>query len=79
MVPSSLDCVERVREVTRQFQEVYSNANMEEQNKVHLMPYPILVHEDGSVEAEPGWEVFPDTEGLVCGQKSGVLPGNLTT
>jgi len=79
MVPSSLECVERVREVTRQFQEVYSNAITEEQNKVHLMPYHILVHEDGSVESEPGWEVFPDTEGLVCGQKSGVLPGNLTT
>ena len=71
--------MEKVREVTRQFQEVYSAANMEEQNKVHMMPYPILVRDDGTVESELGWEMFPDTEGLVCGQKSGVLPGNLTT
>ena len=55
-----------MREVTRQFQEVYSAAKMLEQNKVHMMPYPILVHEDGTVESEPGWEMFPDTEGLVC-------------
>ena len=79
MDPSSQECVEKVREVTRNFQEVYLAEDMEEQNKVHMLPYPVLVHQDGSVEAEPGWEVFPDTEGLVCGKKSGVLPGNLTT
>ena len=68
-----------MREVTKQFQDMYIAANMEEQNRVHMMPYPILVNKDGTVEAEPGWEMFPDTEGLVCGEKSGVLPGYLTT
>ena len=72
-----MECVEKVKEITKEFREVYSAANMEEQNKVHMMPYPIIVDEDGTVESE--WEMFPDTEGLVCGQKSGVLPGNLTT
>jgi len=77
--PSSIECVEKVREISKSFQEVYSAANMEEQNKVHLMPYPILVHNDGTVESEQDWEMFPDTEGLVCGKRSGVFPGYLTT
>lgn len=79
MNPSSDECVVKVREITKTFQEVYIAANMEELNKVHLMPYPILVHDDGTVESEPGWEMFPDTAGLVCGKRSGVFPGYLTT
>ena len=79
LVPSSQECIDKVREVTKEFQKVYSAESMEEKNKVHLLPYPILVHQDGTVESEPGWEMFPDTQGLVCGKKSGVLPGNLTT
>ena len=79
MVPSSQECVDKVREVTREFQQVYSADNMEEKTKVHLIPYPIMVHNDGTVEAEPDWEMFPDTQALVYGEKSGVLPGRLTT
>ena len=77
--PSSQECLEKVKEITKEFQEVYSAEDMEYQNKVHLLPYPVFVHQDGTVEAESGWEMFPDTVGLVCGKKSGVLPGNLTT
>ena len=68
-----------MREVSKQFQEAYIASNMEEETKVHLIPYPVYVHSDGSVEELSGWEMFPDTEGLVCGQKSGFFPGNLTT
>merc|ERR1719233_2389913 len=74
MNPSSMDCMEKVREITRSFQEVYSAANMEEQNKVHLLPYPILVQEDGTLDSEPGWEKFLDTDGLVKGKRSTRTP-----
>ena len=77
MVPSSQECVDKVREVTKQFQQVYSADYMEEQTKVHLMSYPIMVHNDGTVETEPDWEMFPDTQAKVCGKKIEALPGNL--
>jgi len=77
--PASPECVSRVREVTREYQEVYIAANMESQCMVHLLPYPIAVADDGAVEDEAGWDLFPDTQAPVQGKKSGVFPGNVTT
>jgi len=78
--PSSEECVTRVREVSEGFQQVYlEDQPPEEPINVHLLPYPIQVESDGSVNALPGWEVFPDSQASVLGQRSGMLPGTLTT
>ena len=80
-------------EVTAQFQELYSADEPSASQvgfffnktvavffvQVHLLPYPIIVGEDGSVSVMEGWECFPDTEAKVFGEKSGTLPGKLTT
>lgn len=78
--PSSIECMEKVREVSKEFQQLYIAEEVpEEASQVHLLPYPVQVDGEGNVAVEPGWEVFPDTEASVIGQKSGILPGNLTT
>ena len=77
--PSAEECVERVKEITKGFQETYIADTMEEECCVHMMEYPIQVNDDGTVEDLPGWETFPDQGGSVAGEKSGVFPGNITT
>ena len=44
----------------------------------HLMPFPMGVLSDGSLDEEEGI-VFPDTKASVKGQKIDVLPPILTT
>jgi len=76
--PSSPSCVEKVRQVTSEFQQLYGSDQVPEETcPVHLMEYPIQVDSEGNVSAV--WDVFPDTEASVLGAKSGCLPGNLTT
>ena len=77
--PSTEECVERVKEITKGFQETYIADTMEEECCVHMMEYPIQVNDDGTVEDLAGWETFPDQGGSVAGEKSGVFPGNITT
>jgi len=70
--PSSQDCVELVRQITQEYQEQYISEETQ-YSQVHLVPYPIQVNQDGSVENVPGWENFPDTDAPVFGSIS-MLP-----
>ena len=76
--PSSAECLEYVREVTRKFWELYT-AETPVSSDVHLLPYPYTIFENGDVSTLEGeWRNFPDTEVSVIGAKSGVFPGNLS-
>ena len=78
--PMTEESLARLKEVTRGFQEVYrAEENLEEACIVHMMDYPILVNNDGSVEDHPEWETFPDQGGRVAGEKTMKLPPYLTT
>nr|XP_040577067.1 phospholipase D alpha 1-like [Lepeophtheirus salmonis] len=77
--PQSSECLEKVREVTSSFWELYTKDDPEFSD-VHMLPYPIHVTEEGEVEAlEEPWNCFPDTTAKVLGAKSGYLPAKLTT
>uniref|UniRef100_A0A0K2T5Y1 phospholipase D n=1 Tax=Lepeophtheirus salmonis TaxID=72036 RepID=A0A0K2T5Y1_LEPSM len=77
--PQSSECLEKVREVTSSFWELYTKDDPEFSD-VHMLPYPISVSEEGEVEAlEEPWNCFPDTTAKVLGAKSGYLPAKLTT
>ena len=73
--------MEKVKEITSKFQEIYKNEKMEERTDVHMMNYPIEVTEDGDVDDLEGWSKFPDQGGAVAGKKApiGMIPGNVTT
>ena len=45
-----------------------------------MLPYPLDISPSGEVVAkESPWDKFPDTEALIVGSKSGLLPAKLTT
>ena len=74
------ECVTRVREITRGFQEVYRREQgLEEACQVHMMDYPITVTQEGAVWDHPDWQTFPDQGGRVEGKKTMRLPPYLTT
>ena len=77
--PNTEECVEKVKEITNKFQQVYAADVMEEKCDVHMMEYPIQVNDDGSVEDHPDWVTFPDQGGDVAGKESKIFPGNVTT
>ena len=77
--PGSAECLERVREVTSQFWEVYT-ADEPSHSDVHMLPYPLVVSETGDLSPyDPPWDMFPDTNAPVVGAKSNLLPVKLTT
>lgn len=45
----------------------------------HLLTYPVLIGQDGSVSELPGFACFPDTQAKVLGTVSSTLPEILTT
>jgi len=77
--PNSEECASAVKEKTQAFWEHYT-ADEPEHSDVHLLPYPITVDNCGEVtNLDEPWNNFPDTTADVLGQKSGYLPGKLTT
>ena len=59
--PGSEECLERVREVTRENWEKYTQEEPEHSD-VHMLPYPLRIDDDGRVEnLEEPWDCFPDT------------------
>lgn len=78
--PSSLDCVQYVNAIAEKNWNDYTNEECVEMNS-HLLPYPYSIEWDGTVNARLGLEngCFPDTEALVLGKYSEVLPNILTT
>lgn len=77
--PSSGDCIEKVKELTNSYWERYKDEEAFHDD-VHLLPYPINVTPEGTVEPlEEPFNCFPDTEASVLGTKSGYMPSKLTT
>ena len=77
--PGSDECLEAVRSISQDFWTLYT-ADDPEHSDVHLLPYPIQVDSQGNVSSlEAPFDVFPDTNALVLGSKSGYLPEKLTT
>ena len=77
--PESDECLAKVREESGKFWELYT-ADDPEHSDAHLLPYPIQVDQDGSVNTlDAPWDCFPDTSASVIGCKSGYLPAKLTT
>jgi len=64
--PASQECVDVVRQITQEYQELYLSEETQF-SQVHLLPYPIQVNQNGSVENIQGWKNFPDTEAPVFG------------
>ena len=77
--PGTRECLDRVREVSQQFWQIYT-ADQPTHSDIHLLPYPLLVSETGDLSAlSQPWNCFPDTVAPVVGTKSGMLPAKLTT
>ena len=77
--PNSEDCMNKVRETSQEFWDLYT-AEEAQHSDCHILPYPIQVDEDGNVTSlESPFDCFPDTSAPVLGQKTGYLPGKLTT
>ena len=77
--PASEECLAKVREVSREFWDLYT-ADEPMHSDVHALPYPVNVDEGGNVTAlESPWNCFPDSNASVLGCKSGYLPEKLTT
>ena len=75
--PSSLQCMRAVNKAADANWKQYTAPEVTNM-KAHLVAYPFLVGEDGSVGPIPEFEEFPDVGGLIVG-KPQRLPEALTT
>jgi len=77
--PGYPECLNRMREVTSAFWEIYTR-DEPTHSDVHMLPYPLQVSETGDLSPlESPWDTFPDTLAPIVGAKSGLLPVKLTT
>ena len=79
--PNTQECMDKVKEISQTFWNVYT-ADDPEHSDIHMLPYPINVNDDGDVtNLEPPFDCFPDTEANVLGCRSSYpqLPEKLTT
>lgn len=80
MEPRSLECVKRMCEIGDEMWRVYSGNSVVDMEGVHLVSYPVSVSNDGDVsDLRQGGGTFPDTNTLVRGRKSRLLPPIFTT
>ncbi|RHN39261.1 putative phospholipase D [Medicago truncatula] len=77
--PQSLECVKRMCSIGDQMWEIYSNEEIVDMEGVHLVTYPMRVTQEGYVKDLSNGVYFPDTNSLVKGKRSTLLPPNLTT
>jgi phospholipase D1/2 len=76
--PEMLECVLRVNEMAQANWEQYVAEEVTDM-KGHLLPYPIKVNLNGSIESLPGYKTFPDMGGNILGSSQYNLPDGLTT
>ncbi|KAH7514034.1 hypothetical protein FEM48_Zijuj11G0045800 [Ziziphus jujuba var. spinosa] len=74
--PESIECVRRVRSLSKQNWRQYIADDVTEM-KGHLLKYPIQVDKSGNVKTLPGCETFPDVGGNILGSFTGIQE-NLT-
>uniref|UniRef100_A0A7S4N196 phospholipase D n=1 Tax=Odontella aurita TaxID=265563 RepID=A0A7S4N196_9STRA len=79
--PSSLECVQRVNEIAEENWRRYTAPGEPRDMNSYLVPYPIEVREDGTIQARSDLKggCFPDTRAKVLGTKSMTIPEILTT
>jgi len=75
--PSSIDCVQRVKELALGNWTRYAATECDEATP-HLLKYPIKISPAGEVTAYTETECFPDTTAKILGTKSTFLPNRLT-
>jgi phospholipase D1/2 len=76
--PASVKCARRVNEIAEKNWKVFCSDQVQDMQS-HLIPYPVSVGKDGSVEARPERGYFLDTNAKVTGTKSSLIPDLLTT
>ncbi|XP_027336367.1 phospholipase D alpha 4-like isoform X1 [Abrus precatorius] len=77
--PESLECVKRMCSIGDQMWEIYSNEEIVDMEGVHLVTYPMRVTQEGYVKDSSDGVHFPDTNSLVKGKRSKILPPIFTT
>ncbi|KAK7255567.1 hypothetical protein RIF29_28980 [Crotalaria pallida] len=77
--PESLECVKRMCSIGDQMWEIYSSEEIVDMENVHLVTYPVRVTQEGYVKDLTNGTYFPDTNSLVKGKRSKMLPLILTT
>lgn len=78
--PHSADCVRRMLTIGEEMWIVYSREDLVDMEGKHLVNYPISISVDGSVgDLVMGVGTFPDTNTLIKGKKSKLLPPVCTT
>jgi phospholipase D1/2 len=76
--PASAKCARRVNEIAEKNWKAFCSDQVQDMQS-HLIPYPISVGEDGSVDGRPKRGCFLDTNANVTGTKSSLIPDLLTT
>ncbi|RDY09502.1 Phospholipase D alpha 4, partial [Mucuna pruriens] len=77
--PERLECVERMRSIGDEMWEIYSSEEIVDMEGVHLVTYPVRVTQEGYVKDLTDGVHFPDTNSLVKGKRSKILPPIFTT
>lgn len=77
--PERLECVERMRSIGDDMWEIYSSEEIRDMEGVHLVTYPVRVTAEGYVKDLSDRVHFPDTNSLVKGKRSKILPPMFTT
>ncbi|CAL5229046.1 g12295 [Coccomyxa viridis] len=76
--PSSLQCVREMYGIAKTNWDAFCGPDIVDLCG-HLLIYPMLVNQDGSVQELPGAECFPDSAASVFGASIGSMPDVLTT
>ena len=71
--------VERMRSIGDEMWEIYSSEEIVDMEGVHLVTYPVRVTQEGYVKNLTDGVHFPDTNSLVKGKRSKILPPIFTT
>ncbi|XP_061374634.1 phospholipase D alpha 4-like [Gastrolobium bilobum] len=77
--PECLECVQRMRSIGDQMWEIYNSEEIVDMKGVHLVTYPVRITQEGYVKDMIDGIHFPDTNSLVKGKRSKMLPPDLTT
>ena len=79
--PGTIDCVHKVKEMAYYNWTQYTSAQDGATTPGMLLPYPLNVMPDGSIENLDGVKEFPDFPpgSKVMGKKSAVIPQKVTT
>lgn len=76
----SVDCVRRMLAIGEEMWSVYSGKDVVDMEGRHLVNYPISISVEGSVrDLVMGGGTFPDTNTLIKGKKSKLIPPVCTT